>query len=87
MVKIKSPVCKNGRKLMIIKDSYGNALSPLFMSSFEEIYVADLRYMNVNAVDFIQNRGITDVLFAMCSYSAVNSNINSRINTITTLGK
>ena len=87
MVRIKSPVCKNGRKLMIIKDSYGNALSPLFLSSFEEIYIADLRYMNVNAIDFINNHGVTDVLFAMCSYSAVNGNISSRINTITTLGK
>ena len=87
MVRIKSPVCKNGRKLMIIKDSYGNALSPLFLSSFEEIYIADLRYMNVNAIDFINNHGVTDVLFAICSYSAVNGNISSRINTITTLGK
>ena len=87
MVRIKSPVYKNGRKLMIIKDSYGNALSPLFLSSFEEIYIADLRYMNVNAIDFINNHGVTDVLFAICSYSAVNGNISSRINTITTLGK
>lgn len=87
MVRIKSSVCKNGRKLMIIKDSYGNALSPLFLSSFEEIYIADLRYMNVNAIDFINNHGVTDVLFAMCSYSAVNNNISSRIETITTLGK
>lgn len=87
MVRIKSPVCKNGKKLMIIKDSYGNALSPLFLSSFEEIYIADLRYMNVNALDFINNHGITDVVFAICSYSAVNGNINSRIDTITKIGK
>ena len=87
MVRIKSSVCNNGRKLFIIKDSYGNALSPLFLSSFEEIYIADLRYMNVNAIDFINNHGITDVLFAMCSYSAVNDSISSRIDTITTLGK
>ncbi len=87
IAKIKSPVCTNGRKLLIIKDSYGNALSPLFLSSFEEIYIGDLRYMNVNILDFIENNGITDVLFAMCSYSAVGDSTSKRIETLTTIGR
>ncbi len=83
--KIKSQSCTNGRKLFIIKDSYGNALAPFFMNSFEEIYIADLRYLSTNAVQFIKDNGITDVVFAMCSYSALGSSINSRINTIRTM--
>lgn len=64
----------NGRKLCVIKDSYGNALIPWLTSSFDEIYVIDMRYFNLNAVRFIQEKGITDVLFAMNSFSANGPN-------------
>ena len=52
-----------GRKLAIFKESYGNALSPYFVNGFDEIYVIDIRYFGVNAVDYIKNAGVTDVLF------------------------
>lgn len=58
--------CHNGRKLMIIKDSFGNALVPFLTNSFEEIYVTDLRYFEPNAIQFINENGITDVVFALC---------------------
>lgn len=58
--------CHNGRKLMIIKDSFGNALVPFLTNSFEEIYVTDLRYFEPNAIQFMKDNGITDVLFALC---------------------
>lgn len=64
----------NGRKLAIIKDSYGNALVPCLTESFEEIYVIDMRYFDVNAVSYIKEQGITDVLFAMNTFSATGSN-------------
>lgn len=66
--------CKNGRKLCIIKDSYGNALVPVLTSSFEDIWVVDMRYFQPNIITFMQERGITDVLFAMNTYSATGSN-------------
>lgn len=54
----------NGRKLLIIKDSYGNALPAFLFSSFEDILVVDFRYFTRNIVAFIGEQGITDVLFA-----------------------
>ena len=69
--------CKNGRKLAILKDSYGNAEVPFYTSSFEEIYVLDIRYFDLNAIDFIKEHGITDVLFTMCTFSAVGPNANN----------
>ena len=54
----------NARKLLIIKDSYGNALPAFLFSSFEEIYVVDFRYFTRNIATFISDRGVTDVLFA-----------------------
>lgn len=66
--------CRNSRKLCIIKDSYGNALVPALTSSFEEIWVVDMRYFKPNIITFMQERGITDVLFAMNTYSATGGN-------------
>ena len=69
---IKSDV-GNGRKLLIFKDSYGNALAPYVLSSFEEVYIADYREFKLNAKTFIEEHGITDVCFAMTAF-AVNGN-------------
>lgn len=66
--------CKNGRNLVIFKDSYGNALLPFLTSSFENIYLCDIRYFDLNAASFIRSVKATDVLFAMCTYSAVGIN-------------
>lgn len=55
---------KNGRRLMILKDSYGNALPGYLFSSFEEIHVVDCRYFTKNIVDYVSGNGITDILFA-----------------------
>lgn len=63
--------CDNDRRLVIFKDSYGNALVPCLTSSFSEIYVCDMRYFNLNAIDFIQEEAkATDVLFCMNVFSA-----------------
>lgn len=73
----------NGRKLAVIKDSYGNAEIPFFMNSFEQIYVIDMRYFDLNIFDFVEQEGITDVLFTCCTFSAVGPNAEG-IHTIQT---
>ena len=54
----------NGRKLLIIKDSYGNPLPSLFTGSFEEIFTVDLRFCDFNLLNFINSQGITDIVTA-----------------------
>ncbi|MBP0974222.1 MAG: hypothetical protein J5851_09985 [Oscillospiraceae bacterium] len=66
--------CKNGRTLFIIKDSYGNALVPCLTSSFEDIWVVDMRFFEQNIISFMKERDVTDVLFAMNTYSANSGN-------------
>lgn len=73
IVRIETDV-KNGRKLLIFKDSYGNAEIPFFTSSFEEIYVCDMRWFDLNAIEFAKEQGITDLLATMCSFSATGPN-------------
>lgn len=73
IVRVETEV-QNGRKLCVIKDSYGNALIPWLTSSFEEIYVVDMRFFELNFVQFARQQGITDILFAMNSFSANGDN-------------
>ncbi|MBR1831284.1 MAG: hypothetical protein IJ784_02500 [Ruminiclostridium sp.] len=65
-----------GRKLVVFKDSYGNAEIPFYFGSFDEVYVCDMRYFDLNAADFVKFTGATDLLFTMCTFSAVGPNAN-----------
>lgn len=53
---------KTGRKLCIIKDSYGCAFAPFTVNDFDEVYIIDPTYYNGNIVDFIKKNKYTDVL-------------------------
>ena len=55
---------KNGRRVLILKDSFGNALPGYLFGSFEEIHVIDGRYFTKNMVAYVSQYGITDIVFA-----------------------
>lgn len=52
------------RRLLILKDSYGNALPGYLFHSFSSIHVVDCRYFTRNIVEYVHENGITDILFA-----------------------
>jgi hypothetical protein len=59
---------KNGKKLLVIKDSYGNSFVPFLLPHYEEIYVLDPRFYDFNTseknvADFVESKGINEVLF------------------------
>lgn len=62
----------NGRKLLLFKDSYGNALAPFLVGSFDEIIIADYRYFENDVSDFIASQGITDVCFSIAAFGVNN---------------
>ncbi|HBI57066.1 MAG TPA: hypothetical protein DDY38_09590, partial [Firmicutes bacterium] len=59
----------NGEKVLVIKDSFGNAFVPFLLPHYEEIYVVDSRFYNVsttgNIVDFVKENGINEVVFCI----------------------
>ena len=57
----------------MFKDSYGNALAPFLISSFDEIYIADFRYFKYGAKRFIADKGITDVCFSLCAFAVAST--------------
>lgn len=74
---------QNGRKLLVMKDSYGNATIPFYTSSFQQIFVADIRNFQRNLPSFVRDLGITDVLFNVSAFSVVGGNAENIGNLIT----
>lgn len=70
---------QNGRKIVVFKESYGNAFVPFLVNNFEEIYVIDIRYFGTNAVDYIRKIGATDVLFINNCFAANTSSLIKHI--------
>lgn len=69
----------NGRRVLIIKDSFGNALTPFLLGSFEQVHVVDCRYFARNIADYVRQHGITDVVFcnnlSFCANKAVTDKL------------
>ena len=55
---------ENHRRLLILKDSFGNAIPGYLFGSFEEIHVIDFRYFTHGIKDYVNEHGITDILMA-----------------------
>ena len=64
-----------GRKVCVFKESYGNAFVPYLVDSFDEIYVIDIRYFGRNAVEYMKEKGITDVIFINNAFAANTSSL------------
>lgn len=63
---------KNGKSLMIFKESYGNAFVPYMIDYFEEIVVVDIRENTKSTGALIEEYGITDVLFINNCQAAIS---------------
>lgn len=53
---------KNGKHLLVFKDSYANAFIPFLIKDYESICVIDLRYFNKDLKKYISDNPISDVL-------------------------
>ena len=76
LLHIVSDTVKNGRTLLVTKESYGNALIPFLTDHFEEIYVVDPRSFNASGkpsfdlVSFSVGHGVTDLLVVNYAFAA-----------------
>lgn len=68
---------KSKRRLLILKDSFGNALPPFLFGSFAEVHVIDSRYFTHNIKEYVRRNGITDILFANNIFKAYSSHTYS----------
>lgn len=70
---------KNGRKLLITKDSFGNTLPSNLFYSFEEIHVVDFRYFKENMKDYVAKNGITDLVLFFNIYSVCTPTATEKV--------
>lgn len=53
----------SGKKIALIKESYGNAFAPYLAYNYDEVHVIDFRYYEGNLKQYCQDNNITEVLF------------------------
>lgn len=64
---------KNGRKIMVVKESFGNAFAPYLIPHYEQVFVVDARYFQINGEKFIKDNGINEILFINNIFAANTS--------------
>jgi hypothetical protein len=63
------PICKmetqhkNGKKIALVKESYGNAFAPFLVNNYEKIIVVDQRSYKGNFIAMLKAEGINELLF------------------------
>lgn len=62
MMKIESEV-KNGKKAILVKNSYGNPFGTYLPYHYETVYVIDYRYYTGSLLELIEKEKITDLIF------------------------
>lgn len=82
-VKVKTST-PGSRKLLIIKDSYGNAVPGHLFYSFNEVHVIDFRYFTHNLKDYVNKNGITDIAVCFNVFNAYSSGSTSKVKKMLT---
>ena len=63
------PICKmetqhkNGRRIAIVKESYGNAFAPFLTNNYEKVIVVDQRSYKGDFIGMLKAEGINELLF------------------------
>ena len=68
------PDMADGKKIAVIKESFGNAFAPYLAPHYSEVHVIDLRYWEGNLASYVAENGIDQVLVinnikAACNYA------------------
>ena len=63
---------ENGRHLLMVKNSFGNAIAPFLLDSFETVVVIDYRHFEGNLAQVAAQYGITDILIQNVSLTATS---------------
>lgn len=78
LCEIESEGAKSSQRVLIVKDSYANAMLPYLCSQYKHITVADLRYYHMQETalsDYVKENGIEKVIF-LYNVDFINSDNN-----------
>lgn len=63
----------NGKKIVVLKESFGNALVPYLLNHYQEVYVIDPRSLKADLPAFIEQHGIQEVLVVNYAFAVTNT--------------
>ncbi|NLZ39525.1 MAG: hypothetical protein GX893_07980 [Firmicutes bacterium] len=67
LIKITTQIA-NGKKLLVVKDSFAHCLIPFLINHFEQIHILDLRYYHGNVQNYCIDNEIDEIL---CVYNTL----------------
>ncbi len=67
---VHNPDLPNGRKALLLKESYGNAFAPWLFASFEDTYIIDYRHSEQSIYQFVVENDIDTVIFLNNTFAA-----------------
>lgn len=73
---------KNGKKVLVIKESYGNALVPFLCDNYEEVYVVDPRKTSFDLVSFVEKNLIGEVLMINYTFAMDNKTFSEALESM-----
>lgn len=62
-VTIENHACTNGRRLLLIKDSYAHCFATFAIADYEQICMVDLRYYRGSVEELIRANGLNELLY------------------------
>jgi hypothetical protein len=60
---VHNPKIQDGSSIVVVKESFGNALIPFLVDQYESVYVLDYRYYTGSLADFVKEKNAQQVLF------------------------
>lgn len=72
---VKNKTLNNGKKIIVIKDSYANAFIPFLTENYEEVHVLDLRHFNIKLSDYLEENNFDDIL-VLYNFNTFISDVN-----------
>lgn len=73
----------DGKKCLVVKESFGNAFVPFVAADFSEVHVVDYRYWRGNVNNFAKEHGIDVVLFINNISATRNSSLMNALQKVT----
>jgi len=72
----------DGKNILVLKESYGNAFAPYLIPHYANVHVLDLRYFGGSIKDFVSEHEIDEILIIDNVFAANTRHYTDRLNTL-----
>lgn len=77
------PAMAGGKKIAVLKESFGNAFAPFLAPHYSEVHIIDMRYWEGNLADYAAENGISEILVINNIKSACNYTMHEYLMSMT----